>query len=243
MTKGRYPGAVWTPWKYESESGPTYYRGMCDPIAVVNHIMQGYHQTALEWARQGHYGASWHFTIARDGRVWQHLELNDGGYHAGIGANRTPSWKLWKGHDFNINGYTIGIEHEGKTGEPYPAAQMQASAKLAAWLCEELGIPADRDHLIGHYEIDSVDRPNDPGPTWPWDRYIELVEAEMGMTEAQVLALIKRCQEDKEDDEVTRLGASQIDTVAALVARQRAMGRATTLEEVIAANDPNIVPG
>lgn len=115
MTKGRYPGAVWTPWKYESESGPTYYRGMCDPIAVVNHIMQGYHQTALEWSRQGHYGASWHFTIARDGRVWQHLDLNDGGYHAGIGRNRTPSWKLWKGHDFNINGYTIGIEHEGKT--------------------------------------------------------------------------------------------------------------------------------
>lgn len=241
-----YPAATPAPWQYENPTGPTYYRGMCKADAIVVHIMQGYSGTAVEWAKGGHYGASWHFTVARDGRVWQHLGLDDGGYHAGIGANKKPTWKLWKGHDFNVNSYTIGIEHEGFSGEPYPKAQQAASAKLVAWLCETLGIPADRDHIIGHNEVDPVDRPNDPGPTWGWNQYLELVEEHMGITEEQMKQII--ASELAAHDaarralEIEVLGSTQLQASEALVARSRAMGRATTLAEVIAANNPEVVP-
>lgn len=239
----RYPGATWAPWRYESEAGPTYFRGMCKPIAVVMHIMQGYSGTAVEWAKAGHYGASWHFTVARDGRVWQHLNLDDGGYHAGIGAGApTPTWRLWMGHQFNVNSYTIGIEHEGFSGEPYPLVQQRASAKLTAWLCETLGIPADRDHLIGHNEIDVVNRRLDPGPTWGWAQYLELVEDHMGISEEQLKAILDERDKKRADEEIARLGSSQLDATAALVRRQRAMGRASTLEDVIRANDPEVIP-
>lgn len=241
MTK--YPAAAQAPWKYASESGPTYYAGQCKPTAIVVHVMQGYSGTAVEWAKAGHYGASWHFTVARDGRVWQHLALTDGGYHAGIGASApNPTWTGWRGHGVNVNHYTIGIEHEGFSGDPYPKAQQEASAKLTAWLCETLGIPADRDHVVGHNEIDIVNRKLDPGPTWGWAQYLALVEANMGISEEQLKTILDARDKARADEEVARLGSSQLDATAALVSRQRAMGRAKTLEEVIKANDPEAIP-
>ena len=120
-TMSRYPGAEWVPWLYIGASGrPAFYRGGNLPSAVVLHIMEGYVSTVRGWARTGYAEASWHFSIGRDGAVYQHLELTDGGYHAGItdarAAARPPVWPLWRGPGVNVNFYTIGIEHEGFTG-------------------------------------------------------------------------------------------------------------------------------
>ncbi len=181
----QYPGAEIVEWGW-SESNRTYYRGTNKPAAIVVHVMQGWARTGVDWAKNGHQGASWHFTVGRDGKVYQHLRFVDGGYHAGIGAEKpTPSWKLWRGYATNVNNYTIGIEHEGFTGEPFPDAQIEASAALARWLCEYFGFPADRDHIVGHYEIDRRDRPNDPGPTFPWERYMRL--AQQAETEEELM--------------------------------------------------------
>lgn len=37
-------------------------------------------------------------------------------------------------------------------------------------LVAQYNIPIDRNHIIGHYRLDSVNRRNDPGPGFPWDR-------------------------------------------------------------------------
>src|SRR5690606_32660848 len=113
----RYPLAEWIPWQPRSPDGrPTFYAGTNRPVAVVLHTMQGFASTAREWATGGHFGQSWHYTVARDGSVYQHLEHHDGGYHAGITADqamrRPPAWALWRGPAVNVNSYTIGIEHE-----------------------------------------------------------------------------------------------------------------------------------
>lgn len=239
----RFRGALWVPWRYDSESGPTYYRGENRPVAIIVHIMQGHGNAAREWALGGHYGASWHGTIYRDGRRLQHLEERDGGYHAGIPATApSPTWPLWRGHGQNVNRYTIGLEHEGFTGEPWPAAQIEASAEFAAFWCELLGIPADRKHIVGHCEIDLVNRRDDPGRNFPWDQYIELVEGYMGITEERLQQILAEREAKQQAAEIRALGSTQIEATAALVRRQRAMGRATSLDDIIRANDPAEVP-
>lgn len=163
----RYPEAEWVPWGYISPEGKaTYFKNGNSPAAVVLHIMQGYRSTARVWAGQSHYGASWHYTVGRDGSVMQHLEHQDGGYHAGIPESLPsqvpiPTWNLWRGHGQNVNTYTIGIEHEGFSGEGFTPAQEAASFALCEWLAGEMGVPHDREHFPAHAEIDLMNRPND----------------------------------------------------------------------------------
>lgn len=170
----RYPDAEWVPWRYPQPgtNRATYYLGRNRPEAVVLHIMQGYARTARQWAIQGMYPKSWHFTVGRDGSVMQHLEFDDGGYHAGITAYKAqhypPTWPLWKGPNVNVNNYTIGIEHEGfydqidpVTKTPFTPEQREASRKLCWWLADELEIPVDPVHFPPHAVIDLRDRRND----------------------------------------------------------------------------------
>ena len=162
----RCPFAEWVPWRPRSDSGrPTFYAGANRPAAVVLHIMQGYQRTARQWALEGHFGASWHYSIGRDGAVMQHLEHHDGGYHAGIAAAKAaahpPPWRLWRGPAVNVNHYTIGVEHEGFAGIPFTPAQAETSRRLCRWLAAALDIPLDRDHFVAHADIDPRDRPND----------------------------------------------------------------------------------
>jgi N-acetyl-anhydromuramyl-L-alanine amidase AmpD len=80
----------------------------------------------------------------------------------------------------NPNLMTVSIEHEGKHErdekgniitfwEP-TEAQYQATLSLTRYLVDELQIPVDTQHLIGHSRIDSVTRTYCPGPGFPWKR-------------------------------------------------------------------------
>ena len=180
-----YPLAEWVPWRYLSDAGqPTYFKGTNQPEAAVLHIMQGYMSTARQWALTGHYGASWHFSVGRDGHIMQHLDFEDGGYHAGIASPPapTPTWALWKGSGVNVNNYTIGIEHEGFSGDGFTEAQRVASRDLCRWLADTIGFAYDRDHFPPHADIDLVNRPNDFGPpTYREAHYLYMFQ-EDGMT-------------------------------------------------------------
>lgn len=186
-----YPEAEWVPWAYNTGDGPAYFRGLNQPIAAVLHIAQGYSSTARQWAITGHYGASWHYTVCRDGRVLQHLLHSDGGYHAGIPATApTPTWSLWRGHGTNVNRYTIGIEHEGFSGVGFTPEQAAASKRLCRWLAEEIGFPYDREHFPAHAEIDLINRPNDFAPPEDREAHYRYMFKEDDMTPAEVEALV-----------------------------------------------------
>lgn len=166
MTYPRYPGAAWVPWQKTDPIGNiTYWAGENKPVAVVLHIMAGYATTAREWAQTGHVGASWHFTIGRDGSVMQHLELSDAGWHAGIspeqGTADPPVWPLWRGNGENVNRYTIGVEHEGFPGTQFTPAQAATSKALCQWLADVLDVPYEINHFPPHAAIDIVNRVND----------------------------------------------------------------------------------
>jgi len=64
---------------------------------------------------------------------------------------------------------------------------LEASAKLVAWLCDKYNIPRQRamgirsmrpatKGIVLHREISGRGGHHDPGPYFPWDRYIQMVK-------------------------------------------------------------------
>ena len=144
-----------------------------EPIAVINHIMQGYARTMIEWAETNSVQKSAHFIVDREGNITQTVSIYSPAWHAGRTAKTT--WKSFPGG--NPNKYTVGIEHEGFSVDPgygydyiydgsWPEAMMDASAKVHKWILGELSLDANDQTVIGHFETDAVSRANDPGPQW-----------------------------------------------------------------------------
>ncbi|HHY28799.1 MAG TPA: N-acetylmuramoyl-L-alanine amidase [Desulfitobacterium dehalogenans] len=137
------------------------------PLAIVDHITAGYYPGCLSWMQNPQSQASAHYLVLKDGRILQLVKDENTAWHAGI-VNR-PDWSLYDGT--NPNYYTIGIEHEGMPGDGLTEAQYQSTL----WLHKQLiakypAITADDQHIIGHYRIDSINRPNCPGPKFPWSK-------------------------------------------------------------------------
>lgn len=102
----------------------------------------------------------------------------------------------WHAKQANRNG--IGLEHAGyakQTAEnwksPYNASMLLRSAQLAARLCTDYDIPIERLHpedlrakkrgICGHVDVTRAFDKGighwDPGPSWPWEDYLELIRA------------------------------------------------------------------
>ncbi|MFJ4337946.1 N-acetylmuramoyl-L-alanine amidase [Streptomyces sp. NPDC088915] len=128
---------------------------------VVIHVVQGSYATALRVFKNPGHGAAAHYVVRKDGHVAQMIRELDVAFHAG---NR------------DMNERSIGIEHEGFVDRPedFTAAMYEGSARLTADICARYGIPVDREHVIGHVEVEGTDH-TDPGPHWDWDRYLRLV--------------------------------------------------------------------
>jgi hypothetical protein len=156
------------------------------PTLVVDHIMQGFLRTIVDWASNGQSKIIVHFGIDRVGRIVQFHPVNQVGRH--VSGIISPVSKLVKarGQDAGTtgaNGYCIGIEHEGCSVDPmyggkpfspasmiysptnpWPAAMVDASIAIKVWCFKNvpsLGSPS-RDTVIGHYEVDARNRPDDP---------------------------------------------------------------------------------
>nr|WP_083453947.1 N-acetylmuramoyl-L-alanine amidase [Syntrophomonas palmitatica] len=147
---------------------PNYSRGRHNRriLAIVDHITAGSAEGALSWLCNPISKASAHYLVTRKGEIFQMVKDEDTAWHAGI-VNK-PDWTLYDGS--NPNYYTVGIEHEALGGQALTEAQYQASLWLHRHIIEKYNIPADRDHIIGHYRIDSVNRQHDPGPGFSWER-------------------------------------------------------------------------
>ncbi|MEU3477651.1 MULTISPECIES: N-acetylmuramoyl-L-alanine amidase [Streptomyces] len=128
---------------------------------VVIHVVQGSYATALKVFKNPGHGAAAHYVVRKDGHVAQMIRELDVAFHAG---NR------------DMNERSIGIEHEGFVDRPqdFTAAMYAGSARLTADICARYGMPVDREHIIGHVEVEGTDH-TDPGPHWDWDRYLRLV--------------------------------------------------------------------
>jgi len=134
-------------------------------IAIVNHTTSGDFPGCLEWMQNPASQASAQYLVTRTGRIIQMVSEYKKAFANGI-VNK-PNWNLYDGTNPNL--YTISIEHEGYDGS-LTEEQYTSSLWLHREIIRDWSIPIDADHIIGHYRIDSVDRPNCPGPNFPWDR-------------------------------------------------------------------------
>lgn len=135
--------------------------------AIVVHVASGTCPGADSWFKNPASQVAAHFIVCRDGSIHQYVEVGDAAWQAGI-VNKpdlsNPIIGSWVNDGINPNRRTVGIETELSVGDhidDYPAMK-QSLELLVGWLSQTLSIPLDRTHVIGHYQIDSVNRAADP---------------------------------------------------------------------------------
>ncbi len=157
---GEYPGST-----FVSASSANYTnssRTGADIDVIVIHTVQGSYAGCISWFQNSDASVSAHYVVRRsDGAITQMVHHEDRAWHAG---------------NSEYNRRSIGIEHEGfiDRADNYTDPMLESSAALVRWLAADLGIPLDRDHIIGHIEVPRATH-TDPGPHWPWDRFMALV--------------------------------------------------------------------
>lgn len=139
------------------------------PTAIVIHRTGGSLQGLKNRFADPTSSLSAHYAVGLDGRVEQYVAETDTAFHAGVVMN--PSWSGVRDR-VNPNFYTIGIEHEGLANDPWPDAQLVASAALVGEVGARWSIPIDANHIVPHSAIRSST--NCPGPAWPGDRLLDL---------------------------------------------------------------------
>jgi N-acetyl-anhydromuramyl-L-alanine amidase AmpD len=193
----------WCP--FATRVGTTkFWTGNQGRRAVVMHIAQGSYDAAVTWLSdaQMNPNSSAHFVLAKDGRIAQLVSVNDSAWANGLGWQNnqwvnpsghpvTPSWQdIVPG--VNPNWYTISVEHEGVFTDQWTSEMYAANNRLLQWLATQFGsIDASplfpfvpHRNLIGHYEIDPVDRPNCPGPNVNYSKIT--ADADAGVLLGQV---------------------------------------------------------
>ena len=157
------------------------------PIAVIDHIMQGYQQTLVNDG--GRDGISAHFSIGRGGRKVQHVSVRRAAYHAGVVIS--PVWRLLQVGG-NPNRIAVGVEHEGfseaprtyphdylyDAAHPWPDEMVRASIDVHSWVFHAINVIPTPDTLIPHAYTDTVTRANDPGSAWPRDAIMTVMKGD-----------------------------------------------------------------
>lgn len=182
------------PERYGTNTGIA--AGAMYPQVIVDHVMGGYYSYALEMMRDPTVGddpddyASWHFSIARDGRIAQHAPIWTPTWGAGLrSTDRTdePITTFRRRWGSNPNGWTVHVEHEDNAIRPatFTEPQIEASIRVHRWIWQQcewlLRLPRGNwmnpdtaeSRFVFHSQIDtSGNRADDPGPNFPWPRIV-----------------------------------------------------------------------
>lgn len=99
------------------------------------------------------------------GRFWWESHAVRRGSQHGVGKRQPAqpnlqAYEAWS----EPQPYTISIENEGYNLANAPETQMKTLYELIKDVAGRYNIPIDRDHIIGHFEVDGVNRPFCPSP-------------------------------------------------------------------------------
>jgi len=136
---------------------------------IVIHDTESSYADAIAQFQDPNRAGSAHYVVSNAGAITQMVSEKDIAWHAG-------NW------DYNTR--SIGIEHEGYAYVlgSFTTSEYRASEEIAASICSRWGVPLDRGHVIGHYEVPDPNDPSlyggsdhhtDPGPYWDWTNYLD----------------------------------------------------------------------
>lgn len=170
VPKKVYAGAVWRP---SPSSNYTTGRGGKSVELLVVHTCAGGYAGCWGWLNTPYptnpYKTSAHYVVNESGsQISALVDEVDTAHHVG---------KSWQGASTNPR--SVGIEHGGfsyQGSNKWTEGQVAASAKLACDIVKRHNIIRDRNHIIGHYQPDPVNRANDPGKDFPWADYMNRIE-------------------------------------------------------------------
>jgi N-acetyl-anhydromuramyl-L-alanine amidase AmpD len=210
---------------------PNYTKGRRGKktIAIVDHITAGLYPGTLSWMRNPAAKASANYLVTRTGLIIQMVKDEDTAWASGLVVH--PNWLLYDGT--NPNYYVINIEHEGFQDQGgdgnLTEVQYQASLWLHKYLIAKHSLPITADTIIGHYRIDSVNRPNCPGPNFPWTRlFNDLKGVEEDMKASLDIPDVKVVLNGKAIDKTVLLNVDGKDTTYIPAISLREVGIAVT---------------
>jgi N-acetyl-anhydromuramyl-L-alanine amidase AmpD len=184
-----YPNAVWLPSpNYNARpSGDIGRVGM-----VIIHTCEGGYSGCVGWLRNSAAGASAHYVVKENGaEVAQLVREASRAWHiaADYQCSRNSNVECWR-NGYSSNHFTVGIEHGGYASQSsFPNAQIEASARLVCDITRRRGIPRDRQHIVGHGQLQPWNR-TDPGRNWPWSHYLERIRSLCGTTTTPTTAIV-----------------------------------------------------
>jgi N-acetyl-anhydromuramyl-L-alanine amidase AmpD len=143
---------------------------------------------------EGDYAGCWSWLVNTASQVSAHYVINESGSEVSqLVREKDRAWQIAANYDCNLNQrlncamngtqmnhMTIGIEHGGYASQDsFPTSQLQKSAMLVCDITRRQGIPRDSLHIVGHGQMQPANR-TDPGPHWPWHRYIAMIRSYCG---------------------------------------------------------------
>jgi N-acetyl-anhydromuramyl-L-alanine amidase AmpD len=138
-------------------------RGNYKPDTIVIHISAGSLTSMTNWFSTPGSQASAHYGIGKDGTILQYVEEDKKAWSNGNIKNPSAKAVLSR-PGINPNLYTLSIENEGQDLQYAPQVQIDTLCALIKDIAGRWNIPLDREHIIGHFEIDAVNRPYCPSP-------------------------------------------------------------------------------
>jgi hypothetical protein len=165
----------WCPFALPHPS-PNFWTGHYgNVLAVVMHIAAGAYVPSRDWLCNPSSGVSAHFIISKQGEITQMVSIYNSARANGL-AYSNNRWKNARGKfvaptwpdiivGVNPNFYTISIEHEGFPDDLRTPQIQDADVRLLRWIASKLYLSYVPGHsLIGHRDIDPVDKSFCPGP-------------------------------------------------------------------------------
>ncbi len=180
--------------------------GEYKPDIITYHITEGSYDGTIAWEKNPASGVSSNFIVSRTGRITQLVPINKSAWANGTTESSTKKYYYGRSTNKHIlerkgnaNNYTISIENEGFygiTGGALTNMQLKANIELTQYIREQvksiygIDIPIDRDHLIGHCEINPKEKPYCPGDRFQWDELIYGVKVAAGELRDQLVTVI-----------------------------------------------------
>ena len=113
------------------------------------------------WFSKPESQTSSNYGVGFNGEIHQYVDDNNMAWANG-GVKSPTAQIVIDNPNVNQNKISLSIENEGTDLAKAPEAQLVALVELIKSISAKYNIPLDRNHIIGHRELNALGRPNCP---------------------------------------------------------------------------------